>query len=114
MTDFVSAYSDYTNNFTHGSSTNLVHFEIGAGTAVSLHLNWWQPSAETLALPEFLSNFKTYIAQRLTDKGSGLTLTLSQAVYESIWDADGNPLDNPICQAIDEIMTNKKWDINKA
>jgi hypothetical protein len=94
---------------------NCGHLEFGEGTAVSLMLDTWNPTtALSERLPEFLSNFKTYIAQRLTDNGSGLTLTLSPAVYESIWDADGNPLDNPICQAIDEIMTNKKWDINKA
>lgn len=104
MTDFVSAYSDYTNNFTHGSSTNLVHFEIGAGTAVSLHLNWWQPSAETLALPEFLSNFKTYIANRLTSEGSGLTLTLSQAVRDAI---QTDP-------EIVSIITSKGWTISPA
>ena len=104
MTDFVSAYSVYTNNFTNGSSTNLVHFEIGAGTAVSLHLNWWQPSEETLALPEFLSNFKTYIAERLTDKGSGKTLTLSQAVRDAI---EGDP-------TIAQIITSKGWTISPA
>ena len=104
MTDFVSAYGDYINNFTNGSSTNLIHFEIGADTAVSLHMNWWLPSEETLANPEFLSNFKQYIAQRLTDSGSGLTLTLSQAVRDAI---QQDP-------EIVSIITSKGWTISPA
>jgi hypothetical protein len=83
---------------------NLIHIEVGEGVSVSFNLNQWQPSAETLALTEFLSNFKTYIAQRLTDKGSGLTLTLSQAVRDAI---QTDP-------EIVSIITSKGWTISPA
>ena len=98
-----NAYGNYANNFTE-STSKLIHLEIGAGTAISLNMIWWLPSEETLAKPEFLSNFKTYIAQRLTDKGSGLTLTLSQAVRDAIQqDPD-----------IVNIITSKGWTISPA
>jgi hypothetical protein len=83
---------------------NLIHIEVGEGVSVSFNLNQWQPSAETLSNPEFLSNFKTYIAQRLTDKGSGLTLTLSQAVRDAI---QTDP-------EIVSIITSKGWTISPA
>ena len=86
------------------SSTNLVHMEFGQGTCASINLSSWQPSAETLAKPEFLSNFKTYIAHRLTDKGSGLTLTLSPAVRDAI---QQDP-------EIVSIITSKGWTISPA
>ena len=86
------------------SSTNLVHMEFGQGTCASINLSSWQPSAETLAKPEFLLNFKTYIAQRLTDKGSGLTLTLSPAVRDAI---QQDP-------EIVSIITSKGWTISPA
>ena len=122
-TDFTSAYGDYKNNFTNGSSTNLIHFEIGAGTAVSLHMNWWSPtnaldasrtdlieegSTATNNLQQFLSNFRDYIANRLTDKGSGLTLTLSQEVRNAIHAAeDEYGIENII-------ITQKGWTISPA
>ena len=52
-------------------------------------------------LEQFLSNFKAYIANRLTDKGSGKTLTLSQEVRDAIHSA-----------GIDTIITNKGWTIS--
>ena len=69
------------------------------------NLSSWNPTtALAERLPEFLSNFKTYIAQRLTDKGSGLTLTLSQAVRDAIQqDPD-----------IVNIITSKGWTISPA
>jgi hypothetical protein len=85
-------------------STELVHVEFGQGTSTNIYLQRWQPSAETLALPEFLSNFKQFIAQRLTDKGSGLTLTLSQAVRDAI---QTDP-------EIVSIITSKGWTISPA
>lgn len=83
----------------------LVHLEIGQGTAVSLRLTGWSPTtALSERLPEFLSNFKAYIANRLTDNGSGLTLTLSQAVRDAIQqDPD-----------IVNIITSKGWTISPA
>jgi hypothetical protein len=86
------------------SCTNLVHLEI-QGCTVSLDLRSWNPTtALSERLPEFLSNFKTYIAQRLTDKGSGLTLTLSQAVRDAI---QQDP-------EIVSIITSKGWTISPA
>lgn len=84
---------------------NCGHLEFGEGTAVSLMLDTWNPTtALSERLPEFLSNFKTYIAHRLTDKGSGLTLTLSQAVRDAIQtDPD-----------IVNIITSKGWTISPA
>ncbi len=84
--------------------TNLVHLEI-QGCVVSLDLRSWNPTtALSERLDEFLSNFKQYIAHRLTDKGSGLTLTLSKEVYEVI------SADNEIIT----IINNKGWNIAQA
>ena len=94
----------FSNLLWEASSANLVHLELGKDTCVSISLNRWSPSAETLALPEFLSNFKTYIAHRLTDKGSGLTLTLSPAVRDAI---QTDP-------EIVSIITSKGWTISPA
>lgn len=84
---------------------NLIHIEVGEGVSVSFNLNQWQPTtALAERLPEFLSNFKTYIAERLADNGSGLTLTLSQAVRDAIQtDPD-----------IVNIITSKGWTISPA
>ena len=75
------------------------------GIHCSMNLTYWNPTtALSERLPEFLSNFKTYIAQRLTDKGSGKTLTLSQAVRDAIQqDPD-----------IVNIITSKGWTISPA
>ena len=84
---------------------NLIHLEIGEGTAISLKMAQWNPTtALAERLPEFLSNFKTYIANRLTDKGSGLTLTLSPAVRDAI---QQDP-------EIVSIITSKGWTISPA
>lgn len=95
-------YNSTSYPFSH--CTNLVHLEI-QGCVVSLDLCSWSPTtALAERLPEFLSNFKTYIAQRLTDNGSGLTLTLSQAVRDAIQqDPD-----------IVNIITSKGWTISPA
>ena len=69
---------------------NLIHIEIGEGVAVSFNLNQWNPTSvlsDSERLPIFLSNFKTYIAERLKGGyavGTGPTLTLSQAVRDAI------------------------------
>ena len=76
---------------------SLIHLEIGSDVSCNL-VNWSPTNAldasrtdlieegSTAAnnLEQFLSNFKTYIAERLTDKGTGLTLTLSQEVRNAI------------------------------
>ena len=82
---------------------NLIHLEIGSDVSCNL-VNWSPTTALAERLPEFLSNFKTYIAQRLTDKGSGLTLTLSQAVRDAI---QQDP-------EIVSIITSKGWTISPA
>ena len=80
----------------------LVHLEIGQGTEVSLRLTGWNPTtALSERLPEFLLNFRLYIADRLSDNGSGKTLTLSQEVRDAIHSA-----------GIDTIITNKGWTIS--
>ena len=86
---------------------NLIHLEFGEGSAASIKLTYWNPTSvlsDSSRLPEFLSNFKTYIAERLTDEGSGLTLTLSQAVRDAI---EGDP-------TIAQIITSKGWTISPA
>ena len=84
---------------------NLSHLEILNEVKESMFLSSWNPTtALSERLPEFLSNFKTYIAQRLTDKGSGLTLTLSQAVRDAI---QQDP-------EIVNIITSKGWTISPA
>ena len=86
------------------SCVNLVHLEI-QGCVVSLDLRSWNPTtALAERLDEFLSNFKTYIAHRLTDKGSGLTLTLSPSVRDAI---QQDP-------EIVSIITSKGWTISPA
>lgn len=84
---------------------NLIHLEFAEGMNKNIYIPYWNPTtALSERLPEFLSNFKTYIAQRLTDKGSGLTLTLSQAVRDAI---QTDP-------EIVSIITSKGWTISPA
>ena len=89
----------------------------------SMNLKYWNPSVALDAsrtdlieegstaannLQQFLSNFKTYIAERLTDKGTGLTLTLSQEVRNAIHAAeDEYGIENII-------ITQKGWTISPA
>ena len=81
---------------------NLIHFEIGQGTSCSVNLQYWTPTnAMAENLDVFLSNFRLYIADRLSDNGSGKTLTLSQEVRDAIHSA-----------GIDTIITNKGWTIS--
>ena len=71
-------------------------------------------------LQQFLENFRDYIALRLTDNGSGKTLTLSQAVFSEIWDNQGQPqvkgdgLDELRADIHRIIRTDKQWAVNKA
>ena len=101
----------------------LIHLELGANgvdVSVSVDMRWWEPDSETLANPLFLSNFRDYIALRLTDNGSGKTLTLSQAVFSEIWDSQGQPqvkgdgLDELRADIHRIIRTDKQWAVNKA
>ena len=80
------------------SLPNLIHLEFGQGTSASLNLAGWTPTDKGSL---FLSNFRLYIADRLSDNGSGKTLTLSQEVRDAIHAA-----------GIDTIITNKGWTIS--
>lgn len=109
--------------FTLQPNVNLIHFEFGEGTDCSLPLSSWSPTnaldasrtdlieeGSTAAnnLEQFLSNFKTYIAERLTGKGTGLTLTLSQEVRNAIHAAEDE-------YGIENIIITKKgWTISPA
>ena len=87
-----------------GRADDLLHFELGAdglgGCKISLDLSWWT-ATNVISDPSFLSNFRLYIADRLSDNGSGKTLTLSQEVRDAIHAA-----------GIDTIITNKGWTIS--
>ena len=101
--------------------TDLLDIEIGEGTAISLLFNNWNPTnvlADADKTATFLQNFKEHIALRLTANGSGLTLTLSQAVFDTIWNQDGTPKstdpDSVIYQINKIIKTDKHWSVNRA
>lgn len=107
--------------------TNLIHLEFGAdGNLVNTSLTTfktWNPTNALDAsrtdlieegstaqnnLQQFLSNFRDYIALRLTDNGSGKTLTLSQAVRNAIHAAEST-------YGIENIIiTQKGWTISPA
>lgn len=100
------------------STPKLKKVVLGEGTSTSVTLNGWTPSAETIADADFLPNFKEFIALRLTSNGSGKTLTLSQAVFDTIWNQDGTPKstdpDSVIYQINKIIKTDKHWSVNRA
>lgn len=88
---------------------NCIHLEFGEGTNVSLLLNGWSPTTAIAEhLDEFLSNFQTYIADRVADRTgqSALTLTLSSAVYAALEAQEG--------QTILATLTNKNWTVASA
>ena len=75
------------------------------GAVCSLDFSGWNPTDKGAT---FLQNFKAYIAERLTDKGTGLTLTLSQEVRNAIHAAeDEYGIENII-------ITQKGWTISPA
>ena len=77
---------------------NLVLLDIRGNLNQSIYLDHWNPTDKGSL---FLSNFRLYIADRLSDNGSGKTLTLSQEVRDAIHSA-----------GIDTIITNKGWTIS--
>ena len=90
------------NSASKANTPNLIKVVLGEGTSCSVTLNAWNPTtALAERLDEFLSNFRLYIADRLSDNGSGKTLTLSQEVRDAIHSA-----------GIDTIITNKGWTIS--
>ena len=89
-------------------STVLLLLKIKEGFDVNLNLQYWSPTLDDSNLQQFLQNFNTYIANRLTDKGKGLTLTLSQEVRNAIHAAeDEYGIENII-------ITQKGWTISPA
>lgn len=106
-----------------GATDDLIHVEIKEGYSISLPMGTWNPTNALDAsrtdlieegstaqnnLQQFLENFRDYIANRLTDNGSGLTLTLSQAVRNAIHAAEST-------YGIENIIiTQKGWTISPA
>ena len=80
---------------------SLIKLVIYGDLNQSIYLNSWSPTLDSSNLDQFLQNFRSHIAERLTDNGSGKTLTLSQAVRDAIHSA-----------GIDTIITNKGWTIS--
>lgn len=91
-------------NLSNQTSLSLISLK---GCSGNFNLSTWNPTSvlsDSERLPIFLSNFKTYIAERLSEQGSGKTLTLSQAVRDAI---EGDP-------TIAQIITSKGWSISPA
>lgn len=79
-------------SFLNTECPNLIHFEIGEGSQCNIKLTAWSPTtALAERLDEFLSNFQTYIADRVADctGKTALTLTLSAAVYDALQAQEG-------------------------
>jgi hypothetical protein len=88
---------------------NLIHIEIGSDSSEVINLAYWNPTtALSERLPEFLSNFQNYIADRVADMTgqTALTLTLSSAVYAALEEQEG--------QTILATLTNKNWTVASA
>ena len=114
-----TTFTSHSNSEMH--TPNLIHFEFGEGTCANLNLSGWNPTnvlSDADKTATFLQNFKEHIALRLTDQGSGKTLTLSQAVFDTIWNQDGTPKstdpDSVIYQINKIIKTDKHWSVNRA
>lgn len=84
-----------------GQNENLIYLQIRGIQDNSCNLFWWNPTDKGTT---FLQNFREHIALRLTDNGSGLTLTLSQEVRDAI---QQDP-------EIVSIITGKGWTISPA
>ena len=111
-------------NFIIGCPKSL-DLEFGQGSSASMNLKYWSPSYVLSDNPtgndlvpsgstcqtnleQFLVNFRDHIALRLTDQGSGLTLTLSQAVRNAIHAAEAT-------YGIEDIIVNQKhWTLSPA
>ena len=81
---------------------------------MSLSLAQWSPTLDSSNLDQFLQNFRSHIALRLTDNGSGKTLTLSQAVYDAIKDETHLFVFDEGTMTIYAYLTNiKHWTVTK-
>lgn len=117
----VEKWYNYTGNEGHfqfgRNCPNLIHVELGEGSAVSISMPAWSPtnaldasrtdlieegSTATNNLQQFLSNARQYIMLRLAQRISttSLTLTLSPEVYKAVYglDADYNVDPNALAQ----------------
>ena len=93
----------YTNNVS--KQTNLLHFEIGEGTAISLNCSKWNPDIEDSSRKSlFLDNFLHFIAERVAE--GNYTLTLSAAVYQALEQQEG--------QTILALLNTKGWTVASA
>ena len=92
------------------SNSTVTDFEVEEGANRSINIGGFNGLT--------LDNILNHIALRLTDQGSGLTLTLSQAVFDTIWNQDGTPKstdpDSVIYQINKIIKTDKHWSVNRA
>ena len=102
------AYSSGADSFINVDCPNLLHFEIGEGTAVNLRLTKWSPTLDSSNLSLFLDNFLHFIADRVADRTgkSSLTLTLSAAVYAALEEQEG--------QTILALLNTKGWTVASA
>ena len=89
---------------------NLIDLEVGP-VQTNMDVRYWNPTnvlADADKTATFLQNFREHIALRLTANGSGLTLTLSQAVRNAIHAAEST-------YGIENIIvTQKGWTISPA
>ena len=115
MTEFVKGATGGGNtNVEWDGCVNLIKIEFGEGTACNIDLGTWSPTLDDSNLEQFLQNFRTYIALRLADNGSGLTLTLSQAVYDAIKDESHLFVFDEGTMTIYAYLTNiKHWTVTK-
>ena len=98
-------------NFSNASNMftpNLIDLEFGQGTCANINLQYWNPTLTEANTATFLQNFREHIALRLTDQGSGKTLTLSQAVRDAIHAAEATYGIEAI------IVTQKGWTLSPA
>ena len=110
MPSLTHCNSPFTNTTYAGSPADLILVEVGA-VETNMDIRYWSPTNVLAAADKtatFLSNFRDYIALRLTDNGSGKTLTLSQAVRNAIHAAEAT-------YGIENIIITKKgWTISPA
>lgn len=91
-------------NVFQNKRASLALIEVGA-METNLGLSWWNPTDKGA---NFLSNFQTYIADRVADRTgqTALRLTLSAAVYEALQAQED--------QTILATLTNKNWTVASA
>ena len=114
--------------FIFNSCPDLIHIEFERLNC-SFDMSGWSPTNALDAsrtdlieegstaqnnLDQFLQNFRDHIALRLTDQGSGKTLTLSQAVYDAIKDETHLFVFDEGTMTIYAYLTNiKHWTVTK-